>query len=53
MVYEPMILEDDMPPYQDFNEKDDVPAQDKIEITDDIVEQGDRLNNGGDDYGKI
>jgi len=27
MVYEPMILENDMPPYQDFNEKDDAPAQ--------------------------
>ena len=39
MVYEPMILENDMPPYQDFNEKDDAPAQDKIEATDDIVVQ--------------
>lgn len=34
MVYEPMILENDMPPYQDFNEKDDAPAQDKTEIID-------------------
>ena len=39
MVYEPMILEDDAPPYQDLDEKDDTPAQDKIEATDDIVIQ--------------
>lgn len=40
MVYEPMILENDMPPYQDLDKKDDTPAQDKIEAIDNAAAQG-------------
>ena len=44
MVYEPIILKDDVPPHQDLNEKDNVPAQGEGEVIDDIATQSEIEN---------